>query len=96
MSLYPTDSITNNHPCSKLYKMLYKTSLDDKFHVLDVLSKKCWAKIYENIHLVPLYTIIKAITEETYKYIKNILLYIPSIYQKYFKSLKTQNPISEG
>ena len=77
--------------------MLYKTSSDDtEFHVLDLSFIKDRPKIYENIHLVPLYTIIRVITEEKYKNIKDLLLYIPPIYQKYFKSLKTQNPISEG
>ena len=75
------------------YKMLYKTSLDE-FHVLDFTQKRVRRpKIYENVHLVPLYITVRAITEKKYKDIKDLLLYI---YQKYFKSFKTQSSISKG
>ena len=48
-----------------------------------------------NIKIEKIYNIW--ITEEKYKNIKDLLSYIPPIYQKYFKYLlKTQNPISEG
>ena len=64
------DKILKNAP----YKMLYKTSLDDtEFHVLT--PERGRPKIYENIHLVPLCTTIRAKTEGKYKNIKDLLSY---------------------
>ena len=59
----------------------YKTFLDNaEFHVLDLSPKRDRPKIYENIHLVPLYTITWAKIEGKYKNIKD-LLYFTTFYQ---------------
>ena len=63
--------------------MLYKTSLNDaEFHVLDLSAKRGRPKKYQNI-LIPLYTTIRAITEEKYKDIKDTTLHptnLPKIF----------------
>ena len=74
---------------NELYKMFYKTSLDDsKFHVLDLSPKRGRPKIYGNITLFPLYPTVRLVTEEKHKDIMCLLPYIPPVFQEHFKNLK--------
>jgi len=50
-------------------------------------------KFYIYIQLVPLYAIIRPITKEKYKDMIDLLSYTPSIYQEYFKVLKTEEKL---
>lgn len=65
----------------------YETSMDFEagFHVLDFLPKKERPKLCYNLHLPPLYANVGP--REKYKD-SYLLLYIPLIYQEYFKALK--------
>ena len=65
----------------------YETSMDFEagFHVLDFLPKKERPKLCYNLHLPPLYANMGP--REKYKD-SYLLLYIPLIYQEYFKALK--------
>lgn len=66
---------------------LYETSMDFEagFHVLNFSPKKERPKLCYNLHLPPLYANVRL--REKYKD-SYLLLYIPLIYQEYFKALR--------
>ena len=82
--------------CRKKNPFLVERMRQKDFIYNKIARKLSNKKSKKYTKIAPLYTTIGAITEEKYKDIKDLLPYILSIYQKYFKSLKTQNPIYEG
>ena len=89
--------LTNKFILKNIFKKsLRKTYLDDAgFHVIIPFVRKRQAKnTREHPPGSTVHRHQRAITKEQCKDIKDLLPYMPPIYQKYFKSLKTQNPAS--
>ena len=78
-------------------KILYKTTMDEnaKFKILDLLPRRGRPKIFGNIVLSSSYKSIRSITSLKYRYIIDLLRYIPPKHHNYFKSLPHTENVNE-